>query len=96
MRRLLSLNYRVFCLLLRCYPTEFRERFGAEMADVFAEQLEEEWRKKGLAGVLRVSLTAALTAAIPQHLQNPSVIAGALSVIGSFVLCTAFLRAVSR
>lgn len=99
MSKLISLQVTAFRLVLRCYPAEFRERFGEEMAEVFLAQLRQEDRERGVLGVLRVSLVAAseiFTAAIPQHLQNPSLIAAALSLIGSFALCAAFLRAVSR
>jgi hypothetical protein len=95
MGHLFSISKATFRLFLWRYPAEFRQRFGPEMADVFAQQLENQSRKLGLAGVLQVSLRAAsevFTAAIPQHLQKPS----ALSLIGSFALCAAFLRAVSR
>ena len=99
MRHLPSISSTIFRLFLWCYPAEFRQQFGAEMADTFAQQLESENRERGAAGVLQVSLRAAsevFTAAIPQHLHKPSVIAAALALIGSFALCAAFLRAVSR
>ena len=99
MRQQWSISNTIFQLFLWCYPAEFRERFGPEMADTFAQQLQNESGKRGVVGVLWVWRSAAsevFTAAIPKHLQKPSVIAAALSLIGSFALCTAFLRAVSR
>jgi hypothetical protein len=99
MRRATVISATAFRALLRCYPEEFRRRFGREMNQVFQEQLRDAGSERGLLGMVRVwfaATTEILTAALPQHLQNPSRMAAALSLIGSFVLCAAFLRAVSR
>lgn len=68
MRHLLSVSNTVFRLFPWCYPEEFRHRFGPEMADTFAQQLQNESRKRGVTGALQVSLRAVsevFTAAIP-------------------------------
>jgi hypothetical protein len=88
--------YRVLLIL---YPGEFRQRFGREMAEIFADQLCEEWRQRGWAGSLRVGLTAVreiATVALPLQLKNSVVIAGVASFVSSSVLFLALFRAVSR
>jgi hypothetical protein len=88
--------YRV---LLISYPGEFRERFGREMAEMFADQLSEEWEQRGLAGSMRVALTAfreIVAVALPLQLRNSVVIAGIVSFVSSSVLFLALFRAVSR
>jgi hypothetical protein len=86
-------------LLLSVYPSEFRRRFGVEMRQVFADQLNGEGSLRGILGVLSVWRSAGweiLSVAVPLQLCNSTVIAGALSFVLSSALCLAFFRAVSR
>lgn len=88
--------YRV---LLISYPGEFRERFGREMAEMFADQLLEEWQQRGWVGSIWVALTAfreIVTVALPLQLKNSVVIAGLVSFVSSSLLFLALFRAVSR
>ena len=88
----------VYGLLLRLYPGEFRRRFGAEMWQVFAEQMHGERQRRGFRGTLFVWQTAAreiISAAVPLQLRSSIVIAAALSFVLSSILCLAFFRAVS-
>jgi hypothetical protein len=89
----------VYGLLLRLYPGEFRRRFGAEMWQVFAEQMRGERQRRGFRGTLFVWQTAAweiMSVAVPLQLRNSIMIAAALSFVLSSVLCLAFFRAVSH
>jgi hypothetical protein len=89
----------VYRLLLISYPAELRERFGEEMADVFEDQMRDEWKRRGPAGSLRVAFTAGwelLSVAIPSQLQNSVVIAATLSFVSSSALFLGLFRAVSR
>ncbi len=45
---------RIYRLLLHLLPAEFRERFGEEMADCFQAWHQEERRRRGIPGMLRV------------------------------------------
>jgi hypothetical protein len=93
---------RVSCfayrLSLALYPHELRHRFGREMTQVFTQHISEQWKQRGIIGIVRVWLTTALevlTVAAPLQMRNSAVIATALSFVISSVLCLAFFRAVS-
>jgi hypothetical protein len=88
----------LYRLLLGCYPREFRQRFGAEMTQVFADQMQEEWKRHGVVGIVRVGLIAGwevMSVAAPLQLHNSVVIAVALSFVSSSALFLALFRAVS-
>ena len=88
----------VYGLLLRLYPGEFRRRFGAEMWQVFAEQMHEERQRRGFRGTLFVWQTAAceiISAAVALQLRSSTLVAVALSFVLSSILCLAFFCAVS-
>ncbi len=89
----------LYRLLLGFYPREFSQRFGAEMTQVFADQMQEEWRRHRVVGVVRVGLIAGwevMSVAAPLQLHNSVVIAVALSFVSSSALFLALFRAVSR
>lgn len=81
---------RIYRALLRCYPSRFRQEYGADMALVFEDQLRDEAAGRVWA---RALLDLAIT--IPtQHLEahvnrppNPAIPAvfAALSVVGILV-----------
>ncbi|HLM82019.1 MAG TPA: hypothetical protein VK302_15545 [Terriglobales bacterium] len=99
MPKALRISCCVYRFLLDFYPREFRQRFGVEMMQVFAEQMAEEWKRHGIGGAVRVGLTAGwevISVAAPLQLYNSIVIAAALSVISSSALFLALFRAVSR
>jgi hypothetical protein len=98
MRPNLQVSCFVYGLLLRLYPGEFRRRFGAEMRQIFAEQMQMERRRRGFRGTLFVWLTVTrevISAALPLQLRSSIMIAAALSFLLSSILCLAFFRAVS-
>ena len=89
----------LYRLLLGFYPREFRQRFGAEMTQVFADQMLAEWKRRRVLGLVRVALIAAwevMSVAAPLQLHNSIVIAAALSFVSSSALFLALFRAVSR
>ncbi|MGA3318449.1 MAG: hypothetical protein ABSC64_18685 [Candidatus Korobacteraceae bacterium] len=93
------INCLAYRALLAAYPSGLRRRFGAEMVQVFADQVSEEWKQYGVLGVARVWLTATwevVSVAVPLRLSHPSVIAAALSFIVSSALFLGLFRAISR
>jgi hypothetical protein len=92
------MNRFAYSLLLSIYPSELRRRFGVEMAEVFADQISEQWQLRGIPGVLRVWLTAGsevFSVAVPLQMCNPAAIATALAFLISSVLFYSFFRALS-
>lgn len=62
------MNERIYSVLLSLYPAELRTDFGAEMTQVFLEDLEDSARTRGFFGAARVwrrSLTELLRIALP-------------------------------
>jgi hypothetical protein len=45
---------RIYSLFLALYPAELRNAFGAEMIQVFGEDLEDSYRTRGFPGAARV------------------------------------------
>jgi len=91
---ILALAYRAS---LAFYPTEFRRQYGAYMAQVFEDQLQEEWERRGISGIARAARTAAweivsvalplqLNRGISMQLQTPiatlAIVLGALETVG--------------
>ena len=84
--------------LLLLYPQELRGRYSGEMKLVFREQLQAEWRQRGVAGAARVAWLAGwevISVAAPLQLRNPAVIAFALSFVTASILMLTFFRAVT-
>ena len=48
------MNARVYELMLSFYPAELRAEFGAEMTEVFLEDLKDSRKRSGWAGASRV------------------------------------------
>ena len=44
------LSKRIYSLLLCLYPSELRRQFGAEMIEVFSEQIRDAFQKEGWQG----------------------------------------------
>lgn len=67
-----SFSSRVYRLLLRVFPPEFRGDFGGEMEEVFRDQREEASQKAGLFGVLSLwaeTIMGILRTAPREHLS---------------------------
>ena len=54
---LLAISDWFYRLFLRIYPAGFRERFAAEMAQVFRSLCGEEFRQSGVGGLMRLWLS---------------------------------------
>lgn len=62
------MNARIYSILLSLYPAELRTEFGAEMVQVFLEDLDDSARTRGFFGAARVwrrSLKELLAIALP-------------------------------
>ena len=50
----LDFSFRLYCLLLRCYPARFRRTYEQEMARTFRDSYREAMQQRGMSGVLRL------------------------------------------
>ena len=65
---MLELSRKVYTTSLVLYPNELRREFGAEMVEVFDEQVSEAYSRSGFPGLLRVWFSATrefITIALP-------------------------------
>ncbi len=84
------------CLLI-AYPRELRRRFGADMIEVFEDQLYEAALQGGRSGIVslwRTALWELASVAVPLRLESSMVIAGALSFLVSSAIAWVFFRSV--
>jgi hypothetical protein len=73
---LLPLSSRIYRRLIVLYPEDLRRDYGADMAFVFAEDLEAARREAGMRGVVRVwrcALCEFVRLALPDHASSPAV-----------------------
>ena len=49
-----SFSYRLYRLLLRCYPSQFRRMYAREMTRTFRDSYREAMQQHGRSGVLRL------------------------------------------
>jgi hypothetical protein len=64
----LEISRKVYATSLVLYPGELRREFGAEMVDVFDEQVSEAFFRRGFSGLLHVWFSTArefVTVALP-------------------------------
>jgi len=69
----LEVSRRVYESSLALYPSEFRSEFGADMVDVFDEQLSEAYGRSGFPGLVRVWFSATrefVMVALPARLAD--------------------------
>jgi hypothetical protein len=89
----------LYGLLLLAYPHDFRQRFGTEMVITFSDQVQSEWERNSLAGVVRVwrsVLWELISLAVPLQLQRSMVVAVLLSSAGSSAIFWVVFRATFR
>jgi hypothetical protein len=75
---------RAYDYSLRLYPTALREAFGADMSDVFAEQMADAWAEGGWPMALRVigcAFQELFTEGLPALASSPTVMAGAIAFV---------------
>jgi hypothetical protein len=69
----LEVSRKVYATSLVLYPNELRGEFGAEMVEVFDQQVSEAYSRSGFLGLLRVWLNATrefVTIALPGRLAE--------------------------
>lgn len=69
----LQASRKVYATALVLYPDELRGEFGAEMVEVFDEQVSEAYSRSGFRGLLRVWFSATgefVTIALPGRLAE--------------------------
>ena len=84
MSAIVQTSARVYRYLVLCYPSEFRARYGDEMADTFEQQLAEVWQDRGLAGLSLAWSIASLELiriALPGQVTRPGVAIPMLSAL---------------
>ncbi len=94
-----GLNRFVYEQLLIIYPQEFRERFGAEMADVFDEAMRDALVERGFVGATSLWLSSLWelgTTAVGSWLKNEKVMAGAAAFFVASFLFVWLAKALSR
>ena len=69
----LEISRKVYATSLVLYPNELRREFGAEMVEVFDEQVAQAYSRSGFSGLLHVWFSAArefVTVALPGQLAE--------------------------
>jgi hypothetical protein len=88
----------LYMILLLAYPSDFRVRFGAEMVDVFSEEMCLQRKLRGFSGVFRGWCSAfweVISVAGPLRLRDSIAIPLFLSIAASSAFALAFFVAVS-
>ena len=92
MTNALPLSSRIYARLLRLYPADLRRDYGADMAIVFAEDLDTARREAGIRGVIRVwrcALGEFIRFALPGLASSPAVCVPAIWFALSTVIMSA-------
>ncbi len=98
MSRTVTANCLVYRHLMRLYPSELRDRFGAEMLGVFEDMVSEAVDHRqvmGLASIWWSVMQELLLVAAPARLRETPVIAGALSLLVASTEIVVFFRYVN-
>lgn len=75
--------------LLYLYPRDFRSEFGAEMLEVFGEDVRDSWNSRHAAGLIEAwqfALRELITVALPLQLRSNLVVASVVSLLGTTLL----------
>jgi hypothetical protein len=89
MTRFLHLGSRIYRGILWLYPSDLRRDFGAEMSELFHEDLADAWRSSGLAGVIGVwwcAVCELFRIAIPSQRTNPAIVVPAIAFVLNTVI----------
>ncbi len=78
MNSVATLSGKVYGLLTRLYPAEFRSRWEAELADTFAQEVADAGRRDGWRGVVAAWFWA--LAEVPGIVLTPRIAGGAVVV----------------
>ena len=80
----MKVSRKVYEVLLLLYPLELRQRFGADMADVFAGQLEEaRGSVRASALVWWEACSELMTVALPGTAKSPAFVVPLASLAGT-------------
>lgn len=85
----LHLSIALYRALLVLYPRELRQRFGTDMAQVFADELSDAWRAGGYAAAMKVwqcALWELFSVALSEQLTSGAVVVPVLSALTSLAL----------
>jgi hypothetical protein len=66
-------SLRIYDLLLKCYPKNYRQEFGEEMKFVFSESLKDTYRDHGELGIFLLWLRTSVDAGkslVTQHIES--------------------------
>jgi hypothetical protein len=98
MTRFVCWSARIYSGFLFLYPVDLHRDFGAEMAEVFSEDLADAWRNRRLAGAAAVwwrAVSELFRIGLPQRLSNRDLLAPAISLAVHFVLIGGLLALAS-
>ena len=76
MTGMLRVNTRVYDGILRLYPVDLRREFGPDIRAAFAEDLEDAWQFRGLAGAASIwwyAMCELFRIALPGVKANPQI-----------------------
>jgi hypothetical protein len=79
---IVALSSKVYSTVLPLYPPDLNQNFGAEMTQVFTEDLDNAWENEGLTGAIRVWSAAGweiLRFALPVQAAKPAIAAPVIS-----------------
>jgi hypothetical protein len=98
--RLLAPSLRLYSALILLYPADLRRDFGADMLDVFADDLITAIQFRGLRGAIatwRSAFRELTRIALPALFENPLVTAPCvLFAFNEFMMIAAMLAAIGR
>jgi hypothetical protein len=92
----LRASCRVYSFLLPLYPWTLRQEFGADMVEVFEQQVRGRCAERGFAGIARVWLGIGLDviqSALPVEINWQGTLIPVLALAGSYVLFALFAAA---
>jgi hypothetical protein len=94
MNRFIRLSSHIYSGIVVLYPADLRRDFGDEMTEVFAQDLAEMWRTRGLGGVLGVwrrALWEVTSIVVPAQIVTSTVIATMISFFWAVIVTSAVI-----
>ena len=92
----LNMSCRLYSLVMPLYPGTLRRQFGADMADVFEQQIRGECARHGFAGLARVwfdIVSDVIQSSLPEEINWQRALVPVLSLLSSFALFALFFAA---
>jgi hypothetical protein len=72
-KAVISKSERIYGVLLKLYPTRYRQEFGEEMKYVFSESLKDAYRENGGQGIISLWVRTTIDAGksiVAQHVEK--------------------------